>query len=158
MSDTQKHELSSILGNYQDLFNKKTILAKVDGHAIRVTAECSSKRLSPYRIPINLQKVEHQISELLEQWLIETSYSDLAHPMVFVAKKDGTIRLCADFWHMNNFTITDAYPMKIAKDLLHEIFQTFFFTILDIIKGWWQIPMEDESKPLTAFVTFSKYY
>lgn len=63
-----------------------------------------------------------------------------------------------DFKHLNGFSKPDAYPMKIAKDLLCEIGQANFITILDITKGYWQIPMEDESKYLTAFVTHSGHY
>lgn len=141
------------------MFSKRSGLAKIDGHAIRITAECSPKKLSPYRIPIFLQKeVDHQICELLEQGLIKPSNSEWAHPVVCEAKKDGTVRLCGDFRHLNGFTIPDAYPMKIAKDLLYEIGQVNFITILNFTKGYWEIPVEDESKYLRAFVRHSGHY
>lgn len=134
-------------------------MAKVDGHAVRVTAECSPKKLSPYRIPTTLQEeVDLQICELLEQRLIEPSNSELAHPVVSVSKKDRTVRLSGAFRHLNGFTIPDAYPMKIAKDLLYDIAQANFITILDLTKGYWEIPVEDESKYLTAFVRHSGHY
>lgn len=48
--------------------------------------------------------------------------------------------------------------MKIMKDLLYEIGQANFITILGLTKGYWQSPMKDESKLFTAFVTYSGHY
>lgn len=63
---------------------------------------------------------------------IEPSNSDLAHPVVFIAKKDGNSKLCVCFKHLNSFTVVGVYPMKIAKYLLYEIVQANFITVLDL--------------------------
>ncbi|GFY74446.1 hypothetical protein TNIN_390591 [Trichonephila inaurata madagascariensis] len=129
-------------------------------HSVKVTADSSPKRLQPYRVPIALQKeVERQVNELLDMDLIEHSDSDWAHPVVCVAKRDGSIRLCIDFRLLNSFTIPDAYPMKHATDLIYEIGKAHFISVLDLTKkGYWQIPMEENSKHFTAFVTHSGHY
>ncbi|GFY61188.1 hypothetical protein TNIN_164341 [Trichonephila inaurata madagascariensis] len=90
--------------------------------------------------------------------LIEHRDSDWAHPGVCVAKKDGSIRLCIDFRLLNSFIIPDAYPMKHATDLINEIDKAPFISVLDLTKGYWQIPVEENSKHFTAFVTHSGYY
>ncbi|GFX98925.1 retrovirus-related Pol polyprotein from transposon 17.6 [Trichonephila clavipes] len=48
--------------------------------------------------------------------------------------------------------------MQNARDLLFEIGQARFISVLDLTKGYWQIPMKDEAKPLTAFVTHLGHY
>ena len=48
--------LKSIACKCYDVFSNKTRIAKVEGHSIRVTKDCSPKRLYPYRISIGLQK------------------------------------------------------------------------------------------------------
>ncbi|GFV14932.1 retrovirus-related Pol polyprotein from transposon 297 [Trichonephila clavipes] len=48
--------------------------------------------------------------------------------------------------------------MQNARDLLFEIGQARFISVLDLTKGYWQIPMKDEAKPLTTFVTHSGHY
>ncbi|GFX71962.1 retrovirus-related Pol polyprotein from transposon 297 [Trichonephila clavipes] len=48
--------------------------------------------------------------------------------------------------------------MQKARDLLFEIGQARFISVLDLTKGYWQIPMKDEAKPLTAFVTHPGHY
>ncbi|GFS80787.1 hypothetical protein TNCV_2905801 [Trichonephila clavipes] len=105
--------------------------------------------MHPYRIPIALQQeVDRQINELLHLKLIEPSESEWAHPIVCVSKKNGSIRLCVDYRHLNSFTIADAYPMQNAKDLLFEVGQANYITVLDLTKGYWQIPMAEEAKAL----------
>ncbi|GFW28097.1 retrovirus-related Pol polyprotein from transposon opus [Trichonephila clavipes] len=115
--------------------------------------------MHPYRIPIALQQeVDRQINELLHLKLIEPSESEWAHPIVCVSKKNGSIRLCVDYRHLNSFTNADAYPMQNAKDLLFEVGQANYITVLDLTKGYWQIPMAEEAKPYTAFVTHHGHY
>ncbi|GFU57547.1 retrovirus-related Pol polyprotein from transposon 17.6 [Trichonephila clavipes] len=78
--------------------------------------------------------------------------------IVCVSKKNGSIRLCVDYRHLNSFTIADAYPMQNARDLLFEVGQANYITVLDLTKGYWQIPMAEEAKPYTAFVTYHGHY
>ncbi|GBN70331.1 Retrovirus-related Pol polyprotein from transposon 297 [Araneus ventricosus] len=155
----QRAELSDVLRKYSDVFSSKPGHAKVEGHSVRVTPDCCPKRLKPYRVPIALQEeVDRQIKELLELDLIEPSDSDWAHPVVCVAKKNGSVRLCIDFRLLNSFTIPDAYPMKIARDLLYEVGKANFISVLDLTKGYWQIPMKEEARHFTAFVTHSGHF
>ncbi|KAF8783320.1 hypothetical protein HNY73_013497 [Argiope bruennichi] len=98
LSLQQKAKLIDILSKYTDSFSKFPGKAKVPGHNIKVTDDCVPKRLAPYRVPIVLQgEVECQVQELLEAALIEHSESDWAHPVVCVAKKNGSIRLALDY-------------------------------------------------------------
>ncbi|XP_055932981.1 uncharacterized protein LOC129963003 [Argiope bruennichi] len=159
LSLQQKAELIDILSKYTDSFSKFPGKAKVPGHNIKVTDDCVPKRLAPYRVPIVLQgEVERQVQELLEAGLIEHSESDWAHPVVCVAKKNGSIRLCVDYRQLNKYTIADAYPMKLVTELLYEIGKASFISILDLTKGYWQIPMKPEAKHYTAFITHSGLY
>ncbi|GBL99508.1 Retrovirus-related Pol polyprotein from transposon opus [Araneus ventricosus] len=124
-----------------------------------MTPDCCPKRLKPYRVPIALQdEVYRQIKELLELDLIEPSDSDWAHPVVCVAKKNGSVRLCIEFRLLNSFIIPDAYPMKIARDLLYEVGKANFISVLDLTKGYWQIPIKEEARYFTAFVTHSGHF
>ncbi|GFV79066.1 retrovirus-related Pol polyprotein from transposon 297 [Trichonephila clavipes] len=105
-----------------------------------------------YKIPENLKrKVDAQIDELLELGLIEPVVSEIAYPVVCVHKKDGTIRLCIDFRSLNAFTVPGAYPMQNMMELNFLVGKKKFITVLDMLKGYWSIPMEDSSKHLTAF-------
>ncbi|GFY58154.1 RT_RNaseH_2 domain-containing protein [Trichonephila inaurata madagascariensis] len=52
----QKYQLRNLLQRYEDIFQNRTGKAKVKGYSVKVTADNSSKRLQPYRVPIALQK------------------------------------------------------------------------------------------------------
>ncbi|GFW34083.1 hypothetical protein TNCV_287671 [Trichonephila clavipes] len=159
LNSQQKHQSRQLLQQYEDIFRNRPGKANVKGHSVKVTADSSPKRLQPYRVPIALQKeVERQVNELIDMDLIEHSDSDWAHPVVCGAKRDGSIRLSIDFRLLNSFTIPDAYPMKHAMDLIYEVGKANFISILDLTKGYWQIPMEENSKHFTAFVTHSEHY
>ncbi|GFT93745.1 retrovirus-related Pol polyprotein from transposon gypsy [Trichonephila clavipes] len=112
-----------------------------------------------YKIPEDLKrKLDVLIDELLELGLIEPVVSEIAHPVVCVHKKDGTIRLCIDFRSLNALTVPDAYPMQNMMELIFLVGKKKFITVLDMLKGYWSIPLEDSSKYLTAFRTHGGQY
>ncbi|GFU62598.1 transposon Ty3-I Gag-Pol polyprotein [Trichonephila clavipes] len=85
--------------------------------------------MHPYRIPIALQQeVDRQINELLHLKLIERVKVNGRIQLFVYPKKNGSIRLCVDYRHLNSFTIADAYPMQNAKDLLFEVGQANYIT------------------------------
>ncbi|GBO43950.1 hypothetical protein AVEN_21413-1 [Araneus ventricosus] len=74
-----------------------------------------------YRIPEALKgKLDEQIGELLDVGLIEESDSDIAHPVVWVYKKDGSVRLCVDYRTLNAVTKPHDFPMENAVDLIAQ--------------------------------------
>ena len=66
-------------------------------------------------------------------------------------KKDGSLRFCIDLRHLNNRTIKDAYSLPRIEETLDCLNGAKIFTSLDLKSGYWQVEMEEESKPLTAF-------
>ncbi|GFU46080.1 retrovirus-related Pol polyprotein from transposon 17.6 [Trichonephila clavipes] len=107
-----------------------------------------------YRIPESLKiKVDEQIEELLRLDLIEESDVEIAYPIVCVNKKDGTLRLCVDFRALNSESVSDDFPIEDAVELIHSIERANITTMLDLLKGYWAIPMAEDSKNLTSFKT-----
>ncbi|GFX30745.1 hypothetical protein TNCV_1181231 [Trichonephila clavipes] len=116
-------------------------------------------RLKTYKIPENLKrKVDVQIDELLDLGLIEPVVSEIAHPVVCFHKKDGKIRLCIDLRSLNALTVPDACPMQNMMELNFLVGKKKFITVLDMLNGYWSIPMEDSSKHLTSFRTHRGQY
>ena len=66
-------------------------------------------------------------------------------------KKDGSLRFCIDLRHLNNRTIKDAYSLPRIEETLDCLNGAKIFTSLDLKSGYWQVEMEEGSKPLTAF-------
>lgn len=77
------------------------------------------------------------MNELLDMGLIGPNDSEWAHPMLYVTKEDGSITLYIDFRSFNTFTVPDIYPMRIARDMLFDVGQLTFITVIDFTKGYW---------------------
>ncbi|GFS47624.1 retrovirus-related Pol polyprotein from transposon 297 [Trichonephila clavipes] len=159
LSKKQQTQLKDLLHRHRTLFSGKIKRAKIGEHVIKLKNEEETMKPKTYKIPENLKrKVDVQIDELLELGLIEPVVSEKAHPVVCVYKKDGTIRLCIDFRSLNALTVPDAYPMQNMMELNFLVGKKKFITLLDMLKEYWSIPMEDSSKHLTAFRTHRGQY
>ena len=86
--------------------------------------------------------------------IIEQSQS----PIVCVPKKDKILRFCVDYRGLNSKTVFDPQPMPKIDDILNKLSKAKFLSKKDLTKGYWQIPLSDRAKPLSAFVTpFGQY-
>ena len=90
---------------------------------------------------------------MFHQGIIEPASSAWSAPMVLVKKKDGTLQLCVDYWHLNRLSEGDAYPMPHVDELIDWVGKTKFISALDLTHGYWQVPVAKVSWPKTAFVT-----
>ena len=90
---------------------------------------------------------------MLELGAVQPSSSPWASPVVLVEKKDGDVRFCVDYRKVNQVAKFDAYPMPRVEDVLEEVGPAKYITTLDLARGYWQVPMADESKEKTAFTT-----
>ena len=88
---------------------------------------------------------------MLEIGAIRRSNSPWASPMVLVRKKDGSLRFCIDLRKLNAQTVKDAYSLPCIEDALDSLNGACIFTSLDLKSGYWQVELDDQSIPLTAF-------
>ena len=104
------------------------------------------------RIPPNLfDEVKNHLKEMIEVCAICKSNSPLASAVVLVRKKYGSLRFCIDLHKLNARTIKDAYSLPHIDETLDCLGGATIFTSLDLRSGYWQVEMEEDSKPLTAF-------
>ena len=90
---------------------------------------------------------------MLELGAIQPSSSPWASPVVLVEKKDGNVHFCVDYCKVNQVAKVDAYPMPRAEDVLEEMGPAKYISTLDLARGYWQVPMAEDSKEKTAFTT-----
>ena len=90
---------------------------------------------------------------LLERGWARPSSSPYSTPVLFVPKKDGKPRVCIDFRDLNAISEMDAYPLPKIDELLHKLAKARYFSKGDLRSGYHQIPMEEDSIPITAFRT-----
>ena len=68
-------------------------------------------------------------------------------------KKTGDVRMCVDYRFINKYTKFDGYMLKRMDEIVHRVSSSTYLTLLDCTKGYYQIAMDEESIPLTSFVT-----
>ena len=93
-----------------------------------------------------------QVTEMLENNIIQESSSPFSSNPVMVTKKDGCLRFCVDFRTLNENTIKDTYPLPNVEDMLDQFWGCSYFTQLDLASGYWGIPMHPDDAKKTAFV------
>ena len=85
--------------------------------------------------------------------MVQPSSSPWASPVVLVRKKDNSYRFCIDYRSLNAVTKGDAFPLPRVDDLLDQLGQSKCFSTLDLAAGYWQIPVDEQSREKTAFAT-----
>ena len=70
---------------------------------------------------MELKELKLQLQELLEKGFIRPSVSPWGAPMLFVKKKDGTLRLCIDYRQLNKLTVKNKYLLPRINDLFDQL-------------------------------------
>ena len=109
---------------------------------------------APYRMaPAELAELKKQLQELLDKGLIQPSVSPWGAPVLFVRKKDGSLRLCIDYRELNRVTVKNKYPLPRIDDLFDQLAGAAVFSKIDLRSGYHQLKIKKEDVPKTAFRT-----
>ncbi|KAL0439630.1 UNVERIFIED_CONTAM: Transposon Ty3-I Gag-Pol polyprotein [Sesamum latifolium] len=108
--------------------------------------------------PSELKELKKQLEELLDKGFIRPSISPWGAPVLFVKKKDGSMRLCIDYRQLNQITIKNKYPLPRIDDLLDQLKGATVFSKIDLRSGYWQLRIEEGSISKTAFRTRYGHY
>jgi hypothetical protein len=77
-----------------------------------------------------------QLEELMKKGYILPSVSHWGAPVLFVKKKDGTLRLCIDFRQLNKVTVKNKYPLTRIDDLFDQLKDAKIFSKIDLRSGY----------------------
>ena len=149
----ESDEIKKLLCRYQDVFTDVPKKTTVMTCKIFLTTD-EPIHSKPYMVPQALRETIKQETEaMLKLGIIERSDSPYGHPIVIVKKADGSNRFCIDFRRLNKVMVFDPEPIPNPQDLFASLSKSCWFTKLDLMKGFWQIPMEECDKEKTAFLT-----
>ena len=119
----------------------------------------SSISKTPYRMaPLELKELKVQLQDLLDKGFIRPSFSPWGAPVLFVRKKDGTMRLCIDYRELNRVTIKNKYPLPRIDDLFDQLQGAAIFSKIDLRSGYHQLKIKEVDIPKTAFSTRYGHY
>ncbi|XP_071914143.1 uncharacterized protein [Coffea arabica] len=99
---------------------------------------------TPYRMaPAELKELKVQLQDLLERGFIHESESPWGAPVLFVKKKDGSLRLCIDYRGLNAVTIKNKYPLSHIDELFDQLQGAVVFSKLDLRQGFVVVFIDD---------------
>ncbi|GJS49428.1 putative reverse transcriptase domain-containing protein [Tanacetum coccineum] len=107
---------------------------------------------SPYRlVPSEMQELSGLLQELQDKGFIRPSHSAWGAPVLFVKKKDGSLRMCIDYRELNKLTIKNRYPLPRIDDLFDQLQRSRYFSKIDLRSGYYQLCVHEDDIPKTAF-------
>jgi hypothetical protein len=150
-----------IVCHYSDVFSKITGLpADRDVEfSIDLIPGTQPIHKATYRMaPNELRELKEQLQELLDRGFIRPSVSPWGAPVLFVKKKDGSMRMCIDYRELNRVTIKNKYPLPRIDDLFDQFKGATVFSKIDLLSGYHLLRVREEDIPKTVIRTRYGHY
>ncbi|KAL0543974.1 hypothetical protein IC582_019084 [Cucumis melo] len=157
--DTREPEVSlssePVVREYPDVFSDElprlSPPREID-FAIELEPDTAPISRAPYRrAPAELKEMKVQLQELLDKGFIRPSASPWGAPVLFVKKKDESMRLYIDYRELNKVTVKNRYPLPRIDDLFDQLQGATVFSKIDLRSGYHQLRIRDSDIPKTAF-------
>ncbi|KAH0761440.1 hypothetical protein KY290_017513 [Solanum tuberosum] len=100
-----------------------------------------------------VERAKKQLKDLRDKGFIRPSVSPWGTPILFVRKKDGSLRMCIDYRQLNKVTIKNKYPLPRIDDLFYQLQGATCFSKIDLRSGYHQLRVRECDIPKTAFRT-----
>lgn len=106
----------------------------------------------PYRKgPAMREIVENEVLKVLSAGVIEFASTEWASPVVLVTKKDGSLRFCLDYRHLNAKIRADSHSLPPIDDCIDSLGDAAVFSTVDCKSGYWEIPVAPEDRDESTF-------
>ena len=158
LNERQSEEMVALVHEYKELFSDSPGLTQMRCHDVDV-GESRPVKQHPYRVnPRKKEIIDKEIAYMLEKKIIEPSQSEWSSPILLVPKPDGSSRLVVDYRKLNSVTRDDSYPISRIDDCIDRVGKAKYVSKFDLLKGYWQIPLTERAKEMSALVVHSGVY
>ena len=103
--------------------------------------------------PTELKELKEQLKDLLDKGFIRPSISPWGAPVLFVRKKDGSLRMCIDYRQLKKVTVKNKYPLPRIDYLFDQLQGASYFSKIDLYFGYHQLKVRECGIPKTTFQT-----
>jgi hypothetical protein len=153
LTSDQRKEITDLIQEYVHLFPDVPSRTDLAVHDVDVGDARPVKQHSYRMNPVKLGHLRKEVDYMLENDIIEPSHSEWSSPCLLVPKPDGSFRFCTDFRKVNALSRSDSYPIPRIDDCIDKVGSAKYVTKFDLLKGYWQVPLTDRAKDVSAFVT-----
>ena len=101
--------------------------------------------------PMELKELKPQLQKFLEKGFIHPSVSPWGAPVLFVKKKDGTLRLCVDYRQLKKMKMKNKYPLPRIDDLFDQLKGEIVFSKINLRSGYHKLRIKDADVHKTTF-------
>ncbi|XP_073120440.1 uncharacterized protein [Henckelia pumila] len=114
---------------------------------------------APYRMaPLELKELKDQLEDLLNKRYTRPSLSPWVAPVLFVRKKDGSMRLCIDYRQLYQVTVKNIYPLPRIDDLIDQLQGSSVYSKINFMYGYHQLRLREAYVSKTTFRTRYGHY
>ncbi|GBM41214.1 Transposon Ty3-I Gag-Pol polyprotein [Araneus ventricosus] len=153
LTEHQCQQLRNVIWKYRECFSSVPGKTDLVTHDIELVSD-EPVMSKPYRTSPRQNKIlRKEIQKMLSIKIIEVGYSDYTSPMILVEAPGKEPRPCVDYRNLNKITKTKFYPLPNIEERIETVSSAKYITVLDLSKGYWQIPMSKNAQRLSTFVT-----
>ena len=158
LPSVQRKELAEIITQYWEVFPDVPNKTNLIEHDVDV-GDFAPIKQHPYRVnPMKKELLDKEVQYMLQNDIIGESQSNWSSPCILVPKHDGGFRFCTDFRKVNDKTKSDSFPIPRIADCIDQIGNAKCVSTVDLLKGYWQVPLTQRAREISAFVTPSGLY
>ena len=156
LSAEEKQRLKAVLTSEATFFMKGKYPRVIrTEQPVRIDVGKAAPRKSGFRRlnPEEQNVVNEYVEKLIAADVVEPGNGPWSSPILLVPKKDGGLRAVADLRKVNECVLPDSYTMPDTQELIDQLSGAKWFTSLDLSSAFWQLPLAEESRDCTAFMT-----
>ncbi|GFR23834.1 retrovirus-related Pol polyprotein from transposon 297 [Trichonephila clavata] len=153
LDEEQIMKLGKVLVKFSTIFSNIPGKTNLVEHNIDLI---SDKRVQhkPYRMTNRQNEIlKAEIERMLKYKIIEPGPSEYTSPMILVETPGRDPRPCIDYRKLNEMTRTEFYPIPNIEQRVETVAAAKFITLIDLTKGYWQIPLSPKAQKIAAFAT-----
>lgn len=168
LNSEEKQEIINICTKFNDIFHldgDNLTFTTVSKAQINLKSGTTPKYKKPYRLPhAQKQEIKNQVNKMVQDNIAEPSMSPWNSPILVVPKKKDPVtglqklRLVIDYRGLNDVIEDDKFPLPNITDIYDLLGGAVYFSCLDLSQGYYQMELDEHSKPLTAFSTENGHY
>jgi len=158
ITHSEKKKLVNLINKYRHCFAlSMEEIGCTDVLSIEIEDSGPPVMSKPYKTSaLERSKIDNIVKEWKRLGFVTETNSSYSSPVLLVTKKDGEPRVVVDYRKLNQQTVKKNFPIANIDEQLEELAGAKLFCVLDLASGYLQVPLTEESKAKTAFITPTK--